>query len=311
MRPGQSFWKPGGPYGRFLGWLCNFNFAAAGVFYPNYWDSPPVAQNLKQAFEGFTSQRKFASAGSKIREKIRIDHGGIMPIPGSDFFTQTRSLQKMVKGIIMTEMFPAGGQDQLCVACMERWTKLFLPYDIQADGALDINSIFETLRKLGGSASMKVIKTWLNGWATSTRMHEDKDLGCLLGCCNQSDSLKHYIHCPRLFALQKFLFQDISEEPRIRFGIKDPSISFFKIIGFTFSAYHALKAKYRSGQFRIAPDEMTSTQMRLNWNIFAEVLAAEAGEARVFHRAFSMPKFISFLCTGRHATNSLHDSDQT
>ena len=109
----------------------------------------------------------------------------------------------------------------------------------------------------------------------------------------------------------KFLFQDISEEPRIRFGIKDPSISFFKIIGFTFSAYHALKAKYRSGQFRIAPDEMTSTQLRLNWSIFAEVLAAEAGEARVFHRAFSMPKFISFLCTGRLATNSLHDSDQT
>ena len=105
--------------------------------------------SIKQAFEGFTSQRKFASAGSKIREKIRIDHGGIMPIPGSDFFTQTRSLQKMVKGIIMTEMFPAGGQDQLCVACMERWTKLFLPYDIQADGALDINSILRPCGSLG------------------------------------------------------------------------------------------------------------------------------------------------------------------
>ena len=107
------------------------------------------------------------------------------------------------------------------------------------------------------------------------------------------------------------MFQDISEEPRIRFGIKDPSISFFKIIGFTFSAYHALKAKYRSGQFRIASDDMTSPQTRLNWSIIAEVLAAEAGEARVFHRAFSMPKFISFLCNGTHAANSMHDSDQT
>jgi len=98
----------------------------------------------------------------------------------------------------------------------------------QADGALDINSIFETLRKLEGPASIKVVKTWLNGWATSTRMHEDKDLGCLLGCRNQHDSLRHYIHCPHLSALQKFLFQDISEEPIIRFGIKDPSISFFQ-----------------------------------------------------------------------------------
>ena len=133
------------------------------------------------------------------------------------------------------------------------------------------------------------------------------NLGCLLGCCNQSDSLKHYIHCPRLFALQKFLFQDISEEPRIRFGIKDPSISFFKIIGFTFSAYHALKAKYRSGQFCNASDDMTSAQSRMNWSIFAEVLAAEAGEARVFHRAFSIPKFISFLCSGSLPANSMTD----
>ena len=160
------------------------NFVAAGVFYPNYWDSPPFAQNLKQAFEGFKSQGKFASAGSKILEKIRAANGGIMPIPGSEFFTRTRSLQKMVKEIIMNEVFPSGGKDQLCAACVERWSKLFLPYDIQADEALDINSIFETLRRLGGPASLKVIKTWLNGWATSTRMHEDKDLGCLLGCCN-------------------------------------------------------------------------------------------------------------------------------
>ena len=90
------------------------------------------------------------------------------------------------------------------------------------------------------------------------------------------------------------LFQDISEEPRIRFGIRDPSF-FFKMIGFTFSAYHALKAKYRSGQLRIVSDDVTSTQMRLNWSVIAEVLAAEAGEAHVFHRAYSMPKFIIFV----------------
>ena len=126
----------------------------------------------------------------------------------------------------MNEVFPSDGQEWLGVACIDRWTKLFLPYDIQVDGALDINSIFETLQKLEGHASIKVVKTWLNGWATSTRMHEDKDLGCLLGCCNQHDSLRHYIHCPHLLALQKYLFQDISDEPRIRFGIKDPSVSF-------------------------------------------------------------------------------------
>ena len=230
-----------------------------------------------------------------------------MPAPGSEFFTRIRPLQKMVKEIIMNEVFPSDGQEWLGVACIDRWTKLFLPYDIQADGALDINSIFETLRKLEGPASIKVVKTWLNGWATSTRMHEDKDLGCLLGCRNQHDSLRHYIHCPHLSALQKFLFQDISDEPRIRFGIKDPSVSFLKIIGFAFSAYHALKANYRSGKFSNASDNMTQAQLRKNWSLFAEVLMAEAGEARVHHRAFSLSRFICFLCNGSLPGNSVSD----
>ena len=228
-----------------------------------------------------------------------------MPAPGSEFFTRTRSLQKMVKEIIMNEVFPSDGQGWLGAVCIERWTKLFHPIDIQADEALDINAIFETLRKLEGPASIKVIKTWLNGWATSTRMHEEKDLGCLLGCCNQPDSLKHYIHCKHLCALQKFLFQEVSEEPQIRFGIKDPSVSFFKIIGFTFSAYHALKAKYRNGQFSNALDAMTPAQLRANWSLFAEVLMAEAGEARVEYHAFSLPRFICFLCSDRQLANSM------
>ena len=80
------------------------NFAVAGVFYPSCWDSPPFAQNLKQAFDGFTGQGKLASAGSRIRSRFIIDNGGIMPAPGSEFFTRTRSLQKMVKEIIMNEI---------------------------------------------------------------------------------------------------------------------------------------------------------------------------------------------------------------
>ena len=35
------------------------------------------------------------------------------------------------------------GQDWLGGACIERCAKLALPYDIEADGALDINSILE------------------------------------------------------------------------------------------------------------------------------------------------------------------------
>ena len=105
----------------------------------------------------------------------------------------------------------------------------------------------------------------------------------------------------------EILFQDISDEPRIRFGIKDPSVSFLKIIGFAFSAYHALKANYRSGKFSNASDSMTQAQLRKNWSLFAEVLMAEAGEARVHHRAFSLSRFICFLCNGSLPGNSVSD----
>ena len=65
---------------------------------------------------------------------------------------------------------------------------------------------------------------------------------------------------------------------------------------FTFSAYHALKANYRSGKFSNAPDGMTQTQLRKNWSLFAEVLMTEAGEAHVHRRAFSLVRFICYLC---------------
>ena len=68
---------------------------------------------------------------------------------------------------------------------------------------------FSVLKNVGGGIAMKVIKTWLNGWATSHRMHEDNVLCCLLGYGDGSlDSLTRYIHCPHMLAFQKFLFEN-------------------------------------------------------------------------------------------------------
>ena len=68
-----------------------------------------------------------------------------------------------------------------------------------------------------------------------------------------------------------------------------------------------MKGKYRSGQLYNATDTMTNSDMRTNWSLFAEVLMAEAGEAHVKYRAFSLSRFISFLCNGRHPANALAD----
>jgi hypothetical protein len=114
----------------------------------------------------------------------------------------------------------------------------------------------------------------------------------------------YYIHCPHLFALQKFLFQGTSDEPRVRFGIEHPSISWFKV-GFTFSAYHALKAIFGSGLFCMPPDSLTPPQLRQNWSVFAEVIMAEAAEANLTYHVFS----ICFFSNGRHPANSLTNSE--
>ncbi len=41
-----------------------------------------------------------------------------------------------------------------------------------------------------------------------------------------------------------------------------------------------------------------NTRTRKCWSVFAETLAAEAGERRIHHTSFSLPKFIVFLNSG-------------
>ena len=124
--------------------------------------------------------------------------------------------------------------------------KICTPYDIFTTDGAGFDKAFEVLGKVGGQIAMKVTKKWLNGWATSHRMHEDSILDCVLGCKNAADSLNHYVHCPHLFAIQRYLFEDISEYPIIRFGIKAPGFSNLKVLSCVFTAYHASKGDIRA-----------------------------------------------------------------
>ena len=192
----------------------------------------------------------------------------------------------------MKEVFQDQAQlDQLCV---ERCQNLFAPYEITAEHGVDLQAAYRLLGKVEKHVGLKVLKTWLNAWATSHRMHEDCALDCLLGCSHAKDCLSHYIHCPHLFAMQRYLFQDISDDPAVRFGIKSPDILSFKVISCLFSAYHALKRDVRAGRINVHSE----TWLQSAWSLFAEVCKAEAGELRVHTRAFSLAKSIDFLATG-------------
>ena len=86
------------------------------------------------------------------------------------------------------------------------------------------------LDKGGGQTGPKVIKTWLNSWATLHRLCEDLMLECILGCKDAPYSMTHYVCCPHLFAFQRFVFDGISDDPPISFAFEFPEFFFFKVL---------------------------------------------------------------------------------
>jgi len=101
--------------------------------------------------------------------------------------------------------------------------------------------------------------------------------------------------CPHLLALQKFLFQDISDDPLLGFGLKSPGIFSLKVCSCLFSAYHTLKGEVRAGKISVHAVNWLSKA----WSVFANAVKAEAGEMLLETRAFSLANFLDFLINGR------------
>ena len=133
-------------------------------------------------------------------------------------------------------------------------------------------------------------------------MHEEHILGCILGCQNAIDSMSHYVHCPHMYAFQRFLFEGISEDPLIRFGIKAPGMFNLKVLSCLFSAYHALKGGIRAGKINMHSINWLNSA----WSTFANVIKAEAGEMHLNTRAFSLVNFIDFLVNGRLSSPAIN-----
>ena len=142
---------------------------------------------------------------------------------------------------------------------------------------------------------MKVIKTWVNAWATSTRLHETNSLPCLFGCVGMRDDFAHYVECKVLNSLCKFLLESHPQDPLIAFGFLSPSVQHFKQLCCIFSGYHAM---HRAAQADESVHQIRTSQSqhrRRLWSVFAEAVAAEARELSISVRQFSLLQFISCL----------------
>ena len=101
---------------------------------------------------------------------------------------------------------------------MRRLTSLYQPFTFDFNNSISLAASLVQLKRNRVADVMKVLKSWCNGWATSYRYHEDIKLPCLVGCVKCADSMHHYMQCPHLFALGKYLCLSTSEDPLIAGG---------------------------------------------------------------------------------------------
>jgi hypothetical protein len=174
---------------------------------------------------------------------------------------------------------------------------LFQPYELDFQQAILLDRCWGTLKKCRVADAVKVIKTWVNGWATSYRYHEGVLLPCLFGCTDCKDELRHYFNCPHLFALWSFLADNVSSDPLVRWGLIRPEPDEFLPIVCVFSGYHAIRREFkRKSDFFINNQSvLTGPQIRVAWTVFAEAFFVEAREVTLNCRRFSVPSFLSFL----------------
>ena len=136
-------------------------------------------------------------------------HCACLPPPGGKYFASKCSLQKMAHAVIMQEVYRDSPSAHICTLMQRRLVLMFAPFEVDFDDNVNLNVACGMLSHLRPNDSLKIIKTWLNGWATSHRMHEDILLPCLLGCATGEDSLRHYVMCPHMFAFWRFVFEKI------------------------------------------------------------------------------------------------------
>ena len=190
-------------------------------------------------------------------------------------------------------MFPVQDEHSLKSLLSKRIQILLQPYDIDMDNEVQLDQAIQILQSLKGSDAAKILKTWLNGWTTTSRMHEEIQMPCLLGCQGQPDSLQHYIHCPYCFALTSFLIPATSNYPLVRLGLVLPTQSFQLSLSCIFTAYHAVKKSCNS--IHLQDGSLTTSQFRHNWEVFASAFLAEAGAMDLQCKAYTFPKFFQFL----------------
>ena len=215
--------------------------------------------NLDHAFHCFPGDPVW-SAGSRLV---------VQEIGNQAVATEDPQLQSRIYRCLVTCAYPAVVEQTVTT----RIRNIFRPFQVTAD-TLEISSAFKILASTRMHDAMRVLKTWVNSWATSHRSHESVQHRCLFGCDDARDSMNHYVMCPILFAITRQLVPATPACPLKRIGLIDPSKESILCVACAFSGYHAVKRA--CSELSIKDGTLTFGQRFAAHTIFCDFFWTEA-----------------------------------
>jgi hypothetical protein len=254
---------------------------ASGSLSPEHWDSPPIACNLLEASLGFPNSCKWFEGASCAIHAI----------------SESKSDKIKVQKICYENLMQVHFLNNIHETIERRLNNLFSPHTLDFSNHVSLERCLATLKESKVSVVIRVLKCWINGWATSYRYHEDKLLPCLFGCSGCKDNLNHYLSCPHLFALWSYLSEGVSDLPLIRWGLLFPSKINHAVVSCVFSGYHAIRNDLRDNPVFLEHNLRTlpSPILRRAWSVFAQSFKVEARELDLQTHQFSLPEFLNSI----------------
>ena len=197
-----------------------------------------------------------------------------------------QNFQKEVHRRLLGSRFPPN----IFTTVEGRIRDLFHPYDTSGIELLRAAVILRSLRK---HDAHRVLKTWVNSWATSTRFHSDVRLPCLFGCPGHEDRLSHYCMCPNLYGIVRLLCTT-SACPLERLGLVNPSKESLLTVACVFSAYHAVKRSALVSNMS-QQESLHEAQTLSVFSVFADTFRVEANEVGLSCRCLTHNSFLSLF----------------
>ena len=147
---------------------------------PDYWDSKPFVHELELAYSLACEKQCLPAlastcpvASNRPRVKLQADVYAKLK--------QDRGIEGALAGVVCTRI-----NALLCLSLE------FVPEDLYER----VTQALVQLKSIHSSMKFRVLKTLINGWTTSGRLHSDV-CGCILGCPDSKDELAHYLKCDR------------------------------------------------------------------------------------------------------------------